>query len=277
VLGAYNAPAEDLIYWNMGRWRSRSSDGLVESVGSVAEAFVAAGAARNMAGQGSSQKPRIHTYIPIHRLSLDPEILSSDYKDRFAASVKSLATVQTRIEGEAVLERGFLSSTVAFGVPWLEPPAEAVGFIGHAISADDIQPESSVGLMFFDKDLIKKRGLGLPWEVHQWINKEPNRGTATALWVDTIRTETKILFVSSCYMSDIFLSLWEMPEDAALVVPEQMNAFTALNGGAEAWRSIAEGLGRGQTIGQAVSAWNTAHPPFAYRIVGNQHARISLN
>jgi len=208
---------------------------------------------------------------------LDPEILSSDYKDRFAASVKSLATVQTRIEGEAVLERGFLSSTVAFGVPWLEPPAEAVGFIGHAISADDIQPESSVGLMFFDKDLIKKRGLGLPWEVHQWINKEPNRGTATALWVDTIRTETKILFVSSCYMSDIFLSLWEMPEDAALVVPEQMNAFTALNGGAEAWRSIAEGLGRGQTIGQAVSAWNTAHPPFAYRIVGNQHARISLN
>ena len=69
------------------------------------------------------------------------------------------------------------------------------------------------------------------------------------------------------------------PPGSVMVVSFELDGhtFTALNGGAEAWRSIAEGLGRGQTIGQAVSAWNTAHPPFAYRIVGNQHARISLN
>jgi hypothetical protein len=51
---------------------------------------------------------------------------------------------------------------------------------------------------------------------------------------------------------------------------------TYLNGGAEAWRSIAKDLAGGETVQVAVDNWNAIFNAFQYRVIGNPNATIAI-
>jgi hypothetical protein len=257
---------------------------MVEWVGATAERSFAAGAALNAAGQGSVSLPRIHTYIPIHELvqpsPTDAQRLSAEFKGSLDAALQGFATSLTRIDGEALLlgDKGFLKSTGSFTEEWLETvqPAEVVAFIGHGAFADDISPETSIGLQFFDRDLLKRENPFFPLGQRQWVGP---RGASYGVWVDKVRTHAKIIFIfiSSCLVGPQFLSLWDLPAGGAIIYSQRTDSYTPLNWGAESWKIIALQLSYGATVSTAVNAANSIFFQFPYTFVGDGNAKIRFS
>jgi hypothetical protein len=127
--------------------------------------------------------------------------------------------------------------------------------------SDPIRARQS-GIQFFDLDLIKRVGTVLE-QLPQWVSP---RGPDVARYVDKLSTTAKIVFVASCRVGEEFLSLLNIGDDRALIVPENPGIDTDLYVSAKyAWPAFVAALSRGRTIDQAIRAANdscvVANPP----------------
>jgi hypothetical protein len=285
-------------YWSMGVWHGQSTDTfgpaaqqgpmvnddafLLRTTDPLNDSASSITAGGNLAGQGQTVKPEVVSYVTENVLRGGPlPWFATDFWNRFKDQVPALKVKRTSLLVEnARLFRFFQDIQDETFSLQMASPVQAVGFIGHAvyIPSDDPDggPRYSVGLEFFDRDLIKlKDPLPLPYG-HQWVNKKEGRGEATAWWVEQVRTQIKVVFISSCYVGPQFKSLWNIDDDTqgrALVVPDTQDEVNFDVGG-EAWTMISKDLAAGKSIGAAVDHYNLG-PGQHWMVIGDRGVKLT--
>lgn len=263
---------DELAYSTLGLWYARVAGAFVKFGTREARRPYRDGRIGNYQGQGSQASIRFRTFLPEHVLMENPAQFAQDFAILFGAQVKG-ETIS--FVGPDALIEAFLD----WPIVWMDTaktkgPAEALAFIGHSVPASTIYPETSAGLMFFDRDLMKAPASE---EGPYWTNGLPNRGQATAMYARVVKTQAKVLFFASCRVGDIFRSLWSLPVGGAMVLPLNPDGLTDLYQGAQAWRNIARDLAGGFTIGQAVANWNRiSHESYHYTTEGNTSACLAM-
>ncbi len=225
----------------------------------------------NRQAQRGLSRPAISTFLPVEHLQtppVDPDFTTSSQLGIWLESEASSAVVtSTFIQTKATVER-FLSAVSS---------AAVVAFVGHSIVIHDDppgRPPFSVGMRFFDKDLIRLRE---PIDGAQWIGG--GRGEADTRREWRLTSQAKIVFIASCYIAQEFKDLWGITDTTPgrmLIVPVDQDAQTDLLLGGKVWRSIADSLSRGLTVGQALERANGALPSNKrwMRIGGNDGFRL---
>jgi hypothetical protein len=233
----------------------------VDPSGSLVKVVTSSYADRTFApsatGQNTAVKPVIVTVAPLANYGPND---GSTFTGREAGlALRSAVNLQkvalnTLTEGRATLfsyldavGTEFPGSSLAIR----NAQVQMVGFIGHSIERADLN--TTVGLQFSDRDLIKQR---LPLLGEQWTGNPPGR----EFYVDKIHSQAKIIFVGSCFLGADFLSLWDITAstpDRVLVVPENPNLTADLYVSAKfAWPAFSAALSRGKTVDEAIVAAN---------------------
>jgi hypothetical protein len=125
----------------------------------------------------------------------------------------------------------------------------------------------SVGMQFFDLDLIKLREPSLG---PQWFGV---RGPAFSHRIARLKSQVGIVFVGSCYVGVDFENLFDytLTGPQALIVPKYQG-LTDLKAASNAWLEIAKRLAQCETVDDAVLHYNglpVTTEPLEYRVVGN--------
>lgn len=176
----------------------------------------------------------------IHYVTVDP---GSSYsaaqfpKDLAAFLPDSKAHNQYRLLEQATLQ-SFIND--------LKSPAQAVGFIGHALLNGEHGP--AVGVCLYDQ-CLEKAGVGVT---------DPNTHHPAPRQYTSVPTNVPVLFFGTCKASTTFTSLWGVSGSStsrALITPSA-GSFIGLTVGAIAWKFTASYLGTGYTVDAATKAGN---------------------
>ena len=146
-------------------------------------------------------------------------------------------------------------------------PPDILAFVGHAVLNEPSETCSTsptcqaTGLRFYDKGLVKAPycAAGDTDHVTGYCKPLPWQFTDSVAAGATVPVRSKVLFVGSCALGEIFRSLWSIDESSnqALIVPVPTVKVTYLNWAVLALQEISDQLAKHKTVDEAVKYANT--------------------
>jgi hypothetical protein len=216
-------------------------------------------------GQGTAKPPTYALFIPVDPLKdTVPVYTTSQFKADVnnQSAMRAIATFYVHPAANAFdFERAIANTQNSM-----------VAFVGHAIPGDNVS--GSVGLSFSDYGIVKNNPT--------YIDA---RGLPFTIYKDKLVTKVKVVFIASCWVADLFKSLWDIDQDTpgrSLIVPlGNATSQADLYWAALAWQQIAISLSpvgtTGKSVFQAVKDANdwlaSYHANLQFTVIGGQGGR----
>jgi len=208
--------------------------------------------------------PSIHYFLPEGELVNNVQVIRT--VEEYVQAVRDQFFIAGRGASPTFFTRD-KATVAAFRRDAFKGAPDILVFVGHAVLNEPFETCSTsptcqaTGLRFYDKGLVKAPycSAGDTDHVTGYCKPLPWQFTDSVPEGDTIPVRSKVLFVGSCALGEIFRSLWSIDESTnqALIVPVPTVKVTYLNWAVLALQEISDQLAKHKTVGEAVDYANT--------------------